>query len=81
MGDRKGLRSRLKLNKLLGGTKMPVVGDPLKTKLPKRVRLNLFVTRVKLRLKGVKTPSTSGVTKGEVPATGVPMAVPPSPRL
>lgn len=64
------------------------VGQP--TKVRKRIkgrrgaRVSLFVTRVKLRLKGVKTPSVAKVAKGQVPleapvATPVPAAPPASP--
>lgn len=64
---KKGLRRRLKLDKLLGGgpPKVPVVGAPVSVKLPKRARLKLFLTRMKLKRKGVNTPSASAVLKGK----------------
>lgn len=76
---RKGLRRRLRLEKLLGRRKPPVNGPvvvaapKVKVKVSKRVRLGLLVTRAKLRLKGVKTPSTAQVARN-----GPPVA-PPSP--
>lgn len=80
-GGKKGLRRRLKLQKLLGAKKLPVstpvVGNQIK--VSKRARLSLLATRVKLRLKGVKTPSTALVTK-TVPPEGLgASAAPPSP--
>lgn len=81
-GDRKGLRRRLKLEKLPGAKKLPVsaplVGDQVK--VSKRARLNLFVTKVKLRLKGVKTPSTALVTR-TVPSEGLEVLPSPAPPL
>lgn len=97
-----GWRRRHKLNRVLGGSKkvvplpVPQLPLPIPSPLPmgpdqkikgrKRARVQLFVTRVKLRMKGVKTPSVSKVAKGQAPveapvATPVPVMAPASPRL
>lgn len=86
--SKKGLRRRHRSSKLpeRGLPKLPVAGAAIPTKLPKRVRFALFVTRMKLRLKGLKAPSASRAlkveTKLEAPVpTPVPVAVPSSTRL
>lgn len=88
------MRRRLRLEKLLGARALPTEapvdaqGLPVdlqnvKVKLSKRARLSALVTKVKLRMKGVKVPATGPVIKSvPVQQKGVPaVGRAASPRL
>lgn len=80
--QKQGSRNRLKLPKLrkTPKVKVPVVGAP--TKLRKRTRVKLALTKIKARLGlGVKVPSTKVVTSAAQVPLEAPAAVPVSPRL